>query len=883
MSEDPHAPLRANVKMLGGLLWEAVRRHEGEAAGTLLEEALRFSLAGRNGHDAARDQLHQLLAGLDDNDKLVVARGFAQYLNLANIAEQHHRIRRRRFYLRDAAGQPQRGSITEGFDRLITHGVDAQVLHDLICEMDVTLVFTAHPTEINRRTVLQKHKRIAELLDRLDCLHCNPWEQQPLLDELRREISTIWYTDEILRRRPTPLEEANAGLLIFEQSLWNVIPQFARMLDDSLMKYTGKGLPLAVFPIKFGSWMGGDRDGHPRVTAALTRQAVGLARWMAAELYLREIIALRYELSLHSASQTLRDRVGDAPEPYRALLGQVRDKLIRTRAWAEAISHGEPVTETDVYLRADQLRADLMIIWESLHEVGAGNVAEGHLLDILRRLACFGVTLVRLDIRQEASRHAAALDEITRDIGLGSYLAWPEERRQAFLIAELNNRRPLVPKNAVLSSDARETLATFAMIAEQDEESLDAYVISMAATPSDVLAVALLQQEAGVEKPLRAVPLFETLADLQGAGRAVSQLLEVPLFRDQIATQGNRLEIMVGYSDSAKDAGLMTAAWALFQAQAAMHQACEARGVKLTLFHGRGGTVGRGGAPSHMAILALPEGTVDGSLRVTEQGEMVQAKFGLEEIALRNLELYITAVAEASLAPPPPAKKRWKQLMEKMSAHAVEIYSQVVKKDPRFVDYFNATTPLSELSRLNIGSRPAHRRQGGGVETLRAIPWVFSWMQTRLLLPGWLGAGEALRRALDSDDRETLFEMVERWPFFQTFVSLVEMVLAKSEPSIHARYEWSLIPEDQRALGDELRKRHANAVDALMETAGHGALLQGNSVLQRTLGVRNPYVDPLNLLQAQVLRQVRASDEPLLWDALSVTVNGIAAGLKNTG
>jgi phosphoenolpyruvate carboxylase len=544
---------------------------------------------------------------------------------------------------------------------------------------------------------------------------------------------------------------------------------------------------------------------------------------------------------------------------------------------------GNPGNSKGVYSKTEQLRESLEILWDSLNEVGAGNIARGRLLDLFRRLSCFGLTLARLDIRQEADRHTRLLDEVTRELGIGSYRQWDENQRLRFLTSELANRRPLIPKDISLSDESREVLETFEMISRQEAESLGTYVISMASRPSDVLAVELLQKLTGVAAPLPVVPLFETLADLEGAGEAVSNLLEIPWFRKRIAANENRLEIMIGYSDSAKDAGLMMAAWALHKAQLQMHRAGKKRGVRLTFFHGRGGTVSRGGAPAHMAILALPHDTIDGDLRVTEQGEVIRSKFGLEEIAVRNLELYFTAIAEASLTPPMQPKQEWIDLMESLARDSMLVYRRVVREDPNFVPYMQRVTPLPELAGLNIGSRPARRADDEGIDSLRAIPWMFSWMQTRLLLPGWLGVGDALAKTIKQGRKSTLQEMFERWPFFNAFLSLVEMVLAKSDYWIHEQYERTLVDEELRYIGRSLRNRYKKTVSALLETVGHEHLLEGDAVLERTLGVRNPYVDPLNLLQSGLLKTLRSRPDDSLQDAFSVTVNGIAAGMKNTG
>ncbi|MGM0578102.1 MAG: phosphoenolpyruvate carboxylase [Myxococcota bacterium] len=879
-TRDPHAPLRDDVRLLGGLLGDTIREMEGRSAFEAVERVRQLSKQARSGEHSAWDVMQEELTEVPVERSVTVARAFSHFLNLANIAEQHHRIRRRRDYLRAPEGRAQRGSLEDGFSRLRSEGVAPDRLHDLVCSMNVEMVLTAHPTEVNRRTLLQKHNHIAELLAERDHTDRTPDEQHWLAQELRREIASIWRTDEILRKRPSPLQEANGGLLVFEQTLWNAVPRFARVLDEALHEYTGRGLPLEVFPLRYGSWMGGDRDGNPNVTPGTTRRVCALSRWMVADLYWQEIDTLRAELSLEDANEELREIVGDVREPYRAYLRPIREKMARTRDWAEAVVHRELPLYDDVYADPLELRDELMVLWRSLHDTGAGVVARGRLLDIIRRLACFGLTLVTLDIRQESERHTEALDAITRYLDLGSYEEWSEEERQEFLVRELESKRPLLPDRLPCNDDVRDVLETMDAIAEQGPGSLGAYVISMATSPSDVLAVHLLQKEARVRHPLRVVPLFETRDDLRGAGATMARLLDIPWFAERCA--GN-VEVMIGYSDSAKDAGLLTANWELYQAQEALLETCRSRDVHLTIFHGRGGTVGRGGGPAHKAIGALPPGTVGGTMRVTEQGEVIQAKFGLPGIALRTLELYITAVSESTLTPPPSPKPEWRRVMDHMAEEAMSVFRGVVREDPRFVEYFRSATPEPELGGLKIGSRPARRKKGGGVETLRAIPWIFAWTQTRLLLPSWLGVGEALRSTLDGPDRDVLFEMAEEWPFFNTFLSMVEMVLAKAEPEIHAHYEQLNAPPELHELGARLRERFDTTVKALLEITRQDELLEGNQVLRRSIDVRNPYVDPLNILQAEVLRRTRQAGDRSLKDALQVTVNGIAAGMRNTG
>lgn len=846
--------LRDDIHLLGDLLGETLRAQEGTA---LFEMVERVRALAKNGR---LDELTELLASQPTEAALPVARAFAHFLNLANIAEQHHRIRRRRDYQRDPESKPQPGSCDEVFGRMRAEGIDADVLFDAVTSLRIELVLTAHPTEVVRRTLLQKYRRIADLLAHRDHVDLTVPERRETEEALRREVTSAWETDEVRHERPSPLDEVKGGLFVFEQTLFDAVPRYLRILDDALQKHMGRALPLGAMPLTFGSWIGGDRDGNPNVTAEVSVDACLLARWMAAVLYLREIEELRSELSMKDGL------------PYREILREVRDRLIATRESIEAALERRDLGTTE--MSSQELLDPLLRCYQSLHETGNGIIADGRLLDVIRRVYCFGLTLVRLDIRQDAARHTALLDAITRELGLGNYAEWSEERRQEFLLRELESRRPLIPADIALEADAQEDLRTFRTIATIPRESLGAYVITMASRPSDVLAVALLQKEVGVREPLRVVPLFETIADLRNAGATMSSLLQLDWYR---RATDHRQEVMIGYSDSSKDSGRFTAAWELFQAQEQVVAACRDADVELTLFHGRGGSVGRGGGPTYLAVRSQPPGSVNGRLRVTVQGEMIQAELGFVGIALRTLEVYTTATLDATLAPSPAPRAEWREAMDRMSAAAARGYRGVVYETPRFLEYFGTATPVNELSQLNIGSRPA-RRAGAtkGVDTLRAIPWQFAWTQNRLLLPSWLGVDDALRDA----DVET---MMREWPFFQSMMELIEMVLAKAEPRIAAYYDRLLVPEELRDIGETLRARLAETIELVKRATGHAGLLENNPVLRRSIEVRNPYVDPINVVQAEILRRLRVSGDESLRDAFVVTVNGIAAGMRNTG
>ena len=873
------ARLREEVHLLGELLGETIRNQLGDDFLDKIELIRQGAKAGRQGSSAGEQQLRETLAGLADDELLPVARAFNQFLNLANIAEQYHRIRRRR---PDEAQPFDDRVLAELLQRLVADGHKPEQLARQIGRLDIELVLTAHPTEVARRTLIQKYDAIAARLAELDHSDLLPAERIEVQLGLRRLIAEAWHTEEIRRSRPSPVDEAKWGFAVIEHSLWQAVPDFLRKADQALHAACGLHLPLEAAPVRFASWMGGDRDGNPNVTASVTREVLLLARWMAADLYLRDVDRLAAELSMQQASDELRVQVGVHPEPYRAVLKQLRERLRATRAWAEAALH-EDIPADDAVLHDNRdLLAPLELCYHSLHACGMGVVAEGALLDCMRRVACFGLFLGRLDIRQDAARHAAALGEITDFLGLGNYAEWDEDQRIEFLLRELDNRRPLLPTQHRPSAETAEVLATCRVIAAAPAASLGTYVISMAGSPSDVLAVQLLLKEAGLQRPMRVAPLFETLDDLNNAGSAIGRLLGLHGYRARL--HGPQ-EVMIGYSDSAKDAGTTAAAWAQYRAQEALVEVCRQHEVELLLFHGRGGTVGRGGGPAHAAILSQPPGSVAGRFRITEQGEMIRFKFGLPRLAEQNLNLYVAAVLEATLQPPPAPKPAWRAAMDRLADDGLAAYREVVREHPQFVEYFRQATPEQELGRLPLGSRPAKRR-AGGVESLRAIPWIFAWTQTRLMLPAWLGWERALGNAVQSGGTALLEEMREAWPFFRTRIDMLEMVLAKAELGIAGLYDERLVDPQLRPLGASLRDLLSQCRALVLGLTGQSELLTHNPETREAITVRNIYLDPLHLLQAELLARSRQRDSTVdspLEQALLVSVAGIAAGLRNTG
>ncbi|MCO8070140.1 phosphoenolpyruvate carboxylase [Acinetobacter lwoffii] len=894
MIQQIDAPLREDVRLLGNLLGETLKLHAGQDLFNQIEQIRALSKGARDGQVEAEKQLEQLFLSLEDAEILPLTRAFTHFLNFANIAEQYHVVRRRRqSEFDDTAESPN--PLVPLFEKFKQQEISADTLYQQICELKIELVLTAHPTEVSRRTLIQKYDGINNALSKFDQQKLTPRERQAVLADLKQLISSAWQTDEIRQHRPTPIDEAKWGFTTIEQTLWNAVPKFIRELNGMVQAQCGQNLPLDVAPVRFASWMGGDRDGNPNVTHTVTQEVLWLSRWKAADLYVRDIENLRWELSIQQCSPEISEALGQPhPEPYREYLRDTRTRLKATRHWLAEKLKGNDADDSLVIKSKDELLQPLLTCYRSLMDCNLAEIANGSLLDFIYRVNSFGIELLKLDIRQESGRHRQAISAITEYLGLGNFETWTEQARQNFLLQELQSKRPLLPKHLnepagslIEHPDVQEVFATMRTLAEQPSESLGAYIISMAEYPSDVLAVLLLQKEAGIKQALRVVPLFETLKDLDGAAATMSTLFNMHWYKQHI--QGKH-EVMIGYSDSAKDAGFMSANWAQYRAQEELTAIAQQHGVQLTLFHGRGGSISRGGAPTQQALFSQPPGSISGAIRVTEQGEMIRFKFGLEEIALQNLEIYTAATLEATLLPPPEPKQEWRDLMHQMTELSVQVYRQTVRENPHFVKYLRTVTPELELQMLPLGSRPAKRKVSGGIESLRAIPWVFAWTQIRLMLPAWLGTGAALNAVLDQGQRTVLDEMLAEWPYFQTLIDMLEMVLSKADANVALYYESHLTQdEDLKVLGTELRQRLQDAVQTLLSLKGESKLLSSNGVLDQSMKVRKPYLLPLHLLQAELMKrrrlyleQQQAENTPVD-HALMVSIAGIAAGLRNTG
>ena len=930
--------LRADIRVMGSLLGKVIQEHSGKDILDKVEQMRSLAKAFRNVEGdgtnvpSKLEDIAQFAQQLTTSELYKVSRAFTHFLAIANAAESHHRSRRLKQSIAEAttpcgALYPKKDSCGGTIPDLLEAGHSPTAIFNALTTQTTELVLTAHPTEVNRRTILEKNRRIQTILTKADeyraMNNTSTYDWSQLDEALYREISAIWLSDGVSRTKPTPVQEAEKGTLVLETVLWDALPQFLRKLDATTREFLGQPLPLSCAPIKFASWMGGDRDGNPNVYPHTTRQVVLSNRKKAAMLYTQDLQQLLSELSITPCSAELMALIGrdTVREPYRAWIRPMIAKLQKTQAWAEQElqyviheqeklasgtgsvtstfatlhHHAEVITEDEVYLSKEEFVNDLMVIHRSLEETGNAVAANGQLTDIIRNVSSFGLTLIPLDIRQESTRHEEAIDAITRFLGLGSYAQWDEESKISWLTSQISSKRPLIRSGIwkehpdVFPPTVVDTLEIFRMIADQHEDSLGAYVISQATNPSDVLAVLLLQKDAGVKKPLRIAPLFETLDDLKGAAKTMKTLFSLPVYMGII---NGKQEVMIGYSDSAKDAGRLAASWSQYETQEELASIAREYNIDMTFFHGKGGTVGRGGNPqTFLAVLGHAPKTINGYFRVTEQGEMISQNLGYSDRAERTMDIYTAAVLAEKLTERVTPLDSWRKMMHTLSTVSCDSYRKVVREDERFVPYFRAATPELELASLNIGSRPAKRNATGGVESLRAIPWNFAWTQTRLNLPTWLGVGEAIQSVLSSDKASLLREMYRDWGSFRTIIDLVEMVLAKSDPEIAKHYD-NVLVKDAKAmeLGAEVRTNHLQTEQAILDLTEHKVLGENNPLLLRMLQVRNPYVDCLNVLQAETLNRLRESraqhDEPddkVLKDALMTTIKGVANGMGNTG
>jgi phosphoenolpyruvate carboxylase len=894
--------LRADIRRLGNQLGDALVRQHGPALLELVEQVRALGKSSRRGGSTeAAAQLDHLLGALPIEEVIPLVRAFTAYFYLANVAEQVHRI--------DQLPMDNLG-LSATIDRVLEAGVDPSVTADVLGRLEMRPVFTAHPTEAARRSILSKTIYLEELIERrFDAGD----SESPAIDRRTAElIDQIWQTDELRLQRPSPVEEARSALYYLVQIANKVMPDLSEKVAFELSRL---GLPAGPSPIRFGSWVGGDRDGNPEVTPETTLETLLLQHDRGLRLLIESIEVLSEELSvserLAPISEALsasleadrhalpevwrRERRRTASEPYRLKCSYIHARLINT---GSRLQRGLPHSDGLDYAHPSELLAELDLMAESLSRSRGQLIAGGAVERVRRTVETFGFQMAILDVREHAAKHRQAVGELFSLVDV-DYPAMDAGERIAALSGELGGGRPLSGLTTTLSAEASRTVETFHVIRQAKErygdQVIESYIISMTETAVDVLEVALLAREAGLVDLRRGiarigfVPLVETIEDLRNSGTLLDDLFGNPQYRRILSLRGDTQEVVLGYSDSNKEGGITTSQWEIYKAQRLMRNMAESHGIHLRLFHGRGGTIGRGGGPTHAAILAQPYGTVDGDLKVTEQGEVISEKYGHPAIAARNLELALAAVLESSLLhrrsrQPKEVLDRWTEAMDCFSAEAYASYREFVDH-PSLVPYFLTSTPVEELGRLNLGSRPSRRPGGvGGIEDLRAIPWVFGWTQTRQIIPGWFGVGSGIRAARKAGYGDVMSDMVANWSYFTTFLSNVEMTLAKTDLDIAGRYVSTLVPAEHRGLLDQIRAEYELTTDELLALRGAPGLLGDLPLLKRTLGVRDVYLDPINYLQVSLLARSRAGETgDDLNRALLLTVNGIAAGMRNTG
>ncbi|HEX9866687.1 MAG TPA: phosphoenolpyruvate carboxylase [Acidimicrobiia bacterium] len=894
--------LRADIRRLGNQLGDALVRQHGPELLDLVEQVRALGKSSRRGGSGeAAAALDHLLAELSISDVIPLVRAFTAYFYLANVAEQVHRI--------DQLAVDELG-LAATVDRVLEAGVEPQLLAGILQRLEVRPVLTAHPTEAARRSILSKTVVLAELIDRR--LQATDKELGTIDRRTAEMIDQIWQTDELRLQKPNPVEEARSALYYLVQIAAKVLPDLAESVTVELARL---GVVATESPIRFGTWVGGDRDGNPGVTPETTletlllqhdrglRHLIGLVAELSEELSVSELLApISEELkdSLDRDRETLpevwqRERRRTASEPYRLKCSYIHARLINTNLrLQQGLAH---VTGLD-YTHPSELLAELDMMANSLLGSRGELIALGAVARVQRAVKTFGFQMATLDVREHSSKHKTTISELFSLVEV-DYKAMGANQRVVVLSSELDGTRPLSGLTTELTEESDRTLRTFHAIREAKErygdQVIESYIVSMTETAADILEAAVLAREAGLLDLRRGianiglVPLVETIDDLRNAGALLDDLFFNTQYRAILGLRGDSQEVMLGYSDSNKEGGITTSQWEIYKAQRAMRNVAERHGIHLRLFHGRGGTIGRGGGPTHAAILAQPYGTVDGDLKVTEQGEVISEKYGHPGIAARNLELALASVLESSLLhrqsrKPKETLDRWTEAMDCVSDEAHSSYRDFVGHTS-LVPYFLASTPVEELGRLNLGSRPSRRPGGvGGVEDLRAIPWVFGWTQTRQIVPGWFGVGTGIRAARKAGYGETLSEMAGEWGFFQTFLSNVEMTLAKTDLDIAGRYVTSLVPEGHRGLLDLIRAEYELSTEEILTLRQASGLLEDLPLLKRTLGVRDIYLDPINYLQVSLLARSRAGESgDELNRALLLTVNGIAAGMRNTG
>jgi len=905
------ARLRNDIRLLGRILGDTVRDQEGADVFDLVERIRQTSIRFHRDEDRlARRELESILDAMSISETVRIVRAFSYFSHLANIAEDHNNIRQMRSRT-SPAGAPRPSVLTQTLSHASAAGITPADLRAFFGGALVSPVLTAHPTEVRRKSTMDREMEVAALLDRRERVEMTPEEAEAADEQLRREVLTLWQTNLLRRTKLTVLDEVANGLSFYDYTFLHEVPHLHCALEDRLNRDEGGEGELASF-LKMGSWIGGDRDGNPFVTADVMRGTLRLQSSRILNFYLQELHVLGSELSiaahLADVSDELRALAERSPdtsphrsgEPYRLAVSGIFARLTATAARLQVETTRKAVGEAARYASVKEFKADLDVLHRSLLANNSAVIARGRLRHLRRAVDCFGFHLARLDIRQNSAVHERTVAELLDAAVPGmSYMALGEDARVALLSSELRSARPLVSGFVKYSEETLSELAVFRAAAEAHEafgpDVIPQCIISMCKGMSDMLEAALLLKEVGLINPsgrsaINIVPLFETIEDLQASSGIMDRMLALHDYRKLVDSRGAVQEVMLGYSDSNKDGGFVTSGWELYKAEIDLVEVFDRHGVRLRLFHGRGGSVGRGGGPSYDAIIAQPGGAVNGQIRITEQGEIISSKYSNAEVGRSNLEILAAATLEASLLQPRQNAPRAEYLkaMDELSALAFKAYRGLVYETEGFADYFWSSTVINEIATLNIGSRPASRKKTQAIEDLRAIPWVFSWAQCRLMLPGWYGFGSAVETWIAENPGQGmafLRELYREWPFFRMLLSNMDMVLAKSSIAIASRYA-ELVPDAdlREQIFGRIRREWNLSIQMLLDIMGQERLLQGNPLLERSVRQRFPYLDPLNHVQVELLKEHRAQnpDEQVL-RGIQLTINGISAGLRNTG
>jgi phosphoenolpyruvate carboxylase len=915
---DKEKPLRRDVRFLGNLLGETLIEQEGRRLFDIVERTRFLTKEMRRDYVRnLKEELVSIIRSLSHEEIYNVTRAFTMYFKLVNIAEENHQIRiRNESRLISNSGDSKEGSIESAFRELKEMGVTLDRLVELLNRMSIELVLTAHPTEVNRHIVLEKFRRISMLMNELENPLLNPDEMEDIEKEIRAEIASLWQTEEVPPYKISPLDEARNVHYYFKETIFDALTNMYGELEDQIKKhYEAEKIEIPNF-LRFGSWVGGDRDGNPYVTHDVTYEVLRMQKRVALERYIEEINQLKRQLSSSAKIAPItpellesieRDKelildeidIKNPLEYYRIKLEYVHKKLLNTISANEGMdgSHGYH------YSSKEELLDDLYMIDKSLRENKGERLADSGLKKLIRQVELFGFHLAKLDIRQHSSLHTAAISEITERIRLINYGDMSEDERFSWLSSEIENPRPLIPNWITLSEETSEVLETLKWIKRSlkdiSGEAIDTYIISMTHGASNILEVLLLAKETGLYltdqngtiSSLNIVPLFETIEDFRHAPEMMRRLYSNPVYARHLQARGNMAEIMIGYSDSSKDGGLLSASWESYKVQRALKKVSDEFGIRQRLFHGRGGTVSRGGGPTNQAILARAPGTVDGLIKITEQGEVIYSNYSLPEIAENNFELVTSAVILTSLRKQ-EIKPEWEEVMEEVSENARRIWRALIYEDPDFYTYFRQATPISMIEEMHIGSRPAKRRKSERIEDLRAIPWVFSWTQNRHLLPSVYSVGSSLDGFIRKDmdmNLKMLQDMYKNWRFFRSFIDNVQMSMAKADMWIALEYSFLVKPREVgKRIFERIRNEYRLTEEIVLKITEQERILDNNPLLQKSIELRDPYVDSLSYIQVGLLRRLskgdlREGDETRLIENLKLSINGIAAGMKNTG